>query len=576
MRSGKGSGLFLEFETREFGLEGRVPDRGFQVDVFRDEQGERAGSVRGPGRFFHERFVEFGVFLFLGRTELFGSQFFDLRVQFIVVGLREILVVGRLDVAPVEQEEEIVRVRIVLEPVGEPGVQVRGRRVPDHGEVVVGVEDFEFRFEADFVQDARVVGARVVVRALRVGPDRDFFVFHARFGDEFLRLRDVVREQFEFFVTGHPGRQDLLRAFDLAGVDAFQRRRVDRVVDRFTDFQVVERFLRLVHPEVVRGDRRLEPELGAFEFFLYFLVTVGRGRIEDPVELARFDVVDLGRLVAVDFDFDLVDVAGRDFDLFPVVFRPVGVPFVIPTAARLRFGDHVRARGRRRARRLVFLRRVLRDRGDEHERELVVERAARFDQVDDDFAGLFVRLDAGDAALLGFRELFRADDVGVEGRTAGVGDEAAFDGEFEVGRFDRFAVRVFEAFAQVHRVGLAAVGDFRQFFGQARNDFRAFFFGSRFVGQQGNVDGAHRRPTLGRVRDLRVHVVRERGVGPFQGAAFVAFAFGGSAPAAGFFFGGGGGGAGATAAPPAAGGKHDRHDRRKHSDRQDYGQLPQD
>src|SRR6185437_12340275 len=102
-------------------------------------------------------------------------------------------------------------------------------------------------------------------------------------------------------------------------------------------------------------------------------------------------------------------------------------------------------------------------------------RASGLFQVDDDFAGLFVGLDAGDAALLGFRELFGADDVGVEGRAAGVGQEAAFDGVFEVTGFDRFAVRVFEAGAQEQRVGLVAVGDFRQFFGEARDDFRPFF-----------------------------------------------------------------------------------------------------
>ncbi len=130
---------------------------GFQIAVSRlmfsrDEQGEGAGPVRGPGRFFHERFVQFGVFLFLLGAELFGGQLIDLFVQFRHVGLPEVLVVGRLDVFPVEQEQEIVRVRIVLEPVGEPGVQIRGRRVADNREVVVGVEDFEFRFEADFVR----------------------------------------------------------------------------------------------------------------------------------------------------------------------------------------------------------------------------------------------------------------------------------------------------------------------------------------------------------------------------------------------------------------------------------------
>jgi len=48
-----------------------------------------------------------------------------------------------------------------------------------------------------------------------------------------------VGVQVEFLVARHPRRQDLLRALDLSRVDPFQRRRVDRVVDRLADFQVV-------------------------------------------------------------------------------------------------------------------------------------------------------------------------------------------------------------------------------------------------------------------------------------------------------------------------------------------------
>src|SRR4051812_9776188 len=67
--SGSRSDLFREFETGEFGLEGRIPDRGFQIDVVGDEERQRPGPVRSPGRFFHEFFVQFRIFLFLLRTE---------------------------------------------------------------------------------------------------------------------------------------------------------------------------------------------------------------------------------------------------------------------------------------------------------------------------------------------------------------------------------------------------------------------------------------------------------------------------------------------------------------------------
>ncbi len=154
--------------------------------------------------------------------------------------------------------------------------------------------------------------------------------------------------------------------------------------------------------------------------------------------------------------------------------------------------------------------------------------------------------------------------------------KAAFDGVFEVTGFDRFAVRVFEAGAQEQRVGLAAVGDFREFFGEAGDDFRAFRFRRRFVGQQRDVDRTHRGPTLGRVRDLRIHVVREGGVGAFQRAAFVAFAFSGSRlPPLGSSSEVVDDALELAAAPTAASGQHDRHDRCEHSDRKKDRELLQ-
>ena len=185
---------------------------------------------------------------------------------------------------------------------------------------------------------------------------------------------------------------------------------------------------------------------------------------------------------------------------FAVGFRPVRVAFVFPAATRLRLGDHVRAgAGGGLAERSSFG--VPCGTGATNiSAELVGEGASRLGQVDDDFAGLVVGLDPGDAALLGFRELFGADDVGVEGRAAGVDLEDAFDRVGEVGGFDRFAVGVFEALAQEERVGLAAVGDFRQFFGEARDDFGAFGCRSRACR---SAAGCRPRPSRSSLRPCR-------------------------------------------------------------------------
>ena len=58
------------------------------------------------------------------------------------------LLVGRM-LSPEEQRlEEVVRVRIVLEPVRPAGVEVGRSLVADHHEVVVGVDDLQLRVEA--------------------------------------------------------------------------------------------------------------------------------------------------------------------------------------------------------------------------------------------------------------------------------------------------------------------------------------------------------------------------------------------------------------------------------------------
>ena len=69
------------------------------------------------------------VFGFLLGAERFFAEFGDLLVELRDVDLGEVVVVGLLDAFPGQQRlEEVVRVRVVLEPVGPAGVEV-GRRV---------------------------------------------------------------------------------------------------------------------------------------------------------------------------------------------------------------------------------------------------------------------------------------------------------------------------------------------------------------------------------------------------------------------------------------------------------------
>ncbi len=266
-------------------------------------------------------------------------------------------------------------------------------------------------------------------------------------------------------------------------------------------------------------------ELRPLVLFLDPRVLVRGGWVLHPVVVALFDFVDLCRVVGDDRHLRLVHVpVGVVGHRRPVRFLPVGVARVGPAAPRVDAGDHVGPGGRRGVRRLVFVGSVGRDGCGEHQAQLVGEGAARRHQFDDDFAGLVIGLDAGDAALLGFGELFRADDLREEGRAAGVDLEEPFDGEREVGRLDGRAVRVFEPLAKVQRVGLAAVGDLGQALRQARDDLAArLAFGVR-VGEQADVGVRHRRPAFCRVGELRVDVVGGFGIGHRQRAALLAAA----------------------------------------------------
>ena len=315
-------------------------------------------------------------------------------------------------------------------------------------------------------------------------------------------------------MAGHSRRQDLLGRPHGSGVDPFERRRVDRVVDGAAHAEVVERRLLGVHPEVEVADRRFGAELRPLVLLFDFGDPVRRGRRLHPVGLARLDVVHLGGGVGDDLDSNRVDVAaGQIRHRLRVGRGPDRVAVVVPAATGIGIGDLIGAGRRRRVRGLVAVGRAARKQGHVEEAELVAERAPRLLQVDHDPARPVVGVDSGDAALAGLGEPFGADDVRVEGRAGGAGPEEAFDDEGEVRGADRAAVGVLEARAQEERVPPPAPGDLRQAPGQGGNQLRAGGAVRVGVGEQRKVGVLHRRPAFRGDRERRVQRVGEGRVG---------------------------------------------------------------
>ena len=75
----------------------------------------------------------------------------------------------------------------VLEPAGEPGVQVRRRLVADRRPVDVARDHFECRVEAQLGEQVVVVLADPLAVGLVIGPDGDVAVRRICLGDELFR-----------------------------------------------------------------------------------------------------------------------------------------------------------------------------------------------------------------------------------------------------------------------------------------------------------------------------------------------------------------------------------------------------
>ena len=122
-------GLLLELEAGQVLAEGRVEDDLVEVDRARRRRSTASASRRAPTapvpciRWSSSAYSAscFG-------PELFFAELGDFRVQLRVVDVGEVVVVGRQDAFAGQQRlEEVVRVRVVLEPVDPAGVEV-GRR----------------------------------------------------------------------------------------------------------------------------------------------------------------------------------------------------------------------------------------------------------------------------------------------------------------------------------------------------------------------------------------------------------------------------------------------------------------
>src|SRR5215203_466770 len=201
----------LEFEAAQVVAEGGVEDDAVEVDLVGDEGRDGAVAEWRPRGELHDFFIQLSVGFFLLRPELLFSQFRDFLVDRGVVELAEVVVVGGLDAFSRQQRlKEVIRMRVVLVPVGPARVEVGRAQVAGDRRDVVRVDEFQGRVEANVLQHLVEVFARLVVGAFGVAPDGYVHIRRVRFFDHLLGFGQVVRIKFELLVARHAGRQDLL------------------------------------------------------------------------------------------------------------------------------------------------------------------------------------------------------------------------------------------------------------------------------------------------------------------------------------------------------------------------------
>ena len=200
---------------------------------------------------------------------------------------------------------------------------------------------------------------------------------------------------------------------------------------------------------------------------------IGRRRVLHVVDLVVEHILGLLAGALDDRCRQRIDIAVRD--RLDAEIAKVLAPLHHELTVRYRLGDHVRADTSGRALGHVLERRIPRHEAGEVHRQNVREGRVRRLELDLDFAGLVVRLDALDVSLgvvLTFVVL-GADDRLVERGAARAEVENALHRVLEVTRDNVLAVGVGEPVTQRQRVRQTVLGDLREVLSQTRNQLRA-------------------------------------------------------------------------------------------------------
>src|SRR5215204_292560 len=163
-----------------------------EVHALRDERRQLPVAVGDDPAPLDQLVVEvLPVALSLGQIGLLVQVRDPLR-DLRVVNVPEVLVVGRLNGLAVDEEHEVLRVREVLEPVGEAGLGLR-LLVTDRLEVDTAVDDLRLSAEAHLVEHVRVGLGDLVGGVVVVAVDGHVHAVDAGFLDQGTRLLEVRR-----------------------------------------------------------------------------------------------------------------------------------------------------------------------------------------------------------------------------------------------------------------------------------------------------------------------------------------------------------------------------------------------
>ena len=160
--------------------------------------------------------------------------------------------------------------------------------------------------------------------------------------------------------------------------------------------------------------------------------------------------------------------------------------------------------------------------GERH-REHVRERAVGPVQRDRDLAGRVVGLDARDVGLglAVLHVVLGTLDAEEERRSARLEVQHALNRVLEVGGLDRRAVRVLQPLAERQLIGRAVLRDLRHVLRENRDQLGSRLPVGALVADQSRVDGGERLPTVHRVRQRWIQIIRLRSLRDRDRSAFL-------------------------------------------------------